>query len=82
VFPTSTKDSGVIGLPALRDICAATRLPVVSIGGINAANAPSTIHAGCAGVAVVSHIFSAQSPTTAAQQLLEVVDSAMTTRAR
>lgn len=41
VYPTSTKETETISLEALAAICRATALPVVSIGGITAANAGS-----------------------------------------
>ncbi|GIL58092.1 hypothetical protein Vafri_12939, partial [Volvox africanus] len=50
VLPTGTKDTDVIGLEGLAAVCeAAAPLPVVSIGGVSAANAADTIRAGCAG---------------------------------
>ena len=42
-----------IGLDGLRGICEAVSLPVVAIGGVDAANAVDCIAAGAAGVAVV-----------------------------
>src|SRR5690242_17933585 len=42
-----------IGLDGLREICEAVVIPVVAIGGVDAANAPDCIAAGAAGVAVV-----------------------------
>ena len=42
-----------IGLDGLREICEAVSIPVVAIGGIDAANAADCIAAGAAGVAVV-----------------------------
>jgi thiamine-phosphate pyrophosphorylase len=42
-----------LGLDGLREICAAVDLPVIAIGGIDAANAGSCIRAGAAGVAVM-----------------------------
>jgi thiamine-phosphate pyrophosphorylase len=42
-----------IGLEGLREICEAVAIPVVAIGGVDAANAPACIAAGAAGVAVV-----------------------------
>eukprot|EP00887_Chlorella_sp_A99_P000146 scaffold16.g146.t1 len=61
VFPTATKESGVIGLPALAEICKAVRIPVVSIGGVATSNAGDTVAAGAAGAAVVTAIFDADS---------------------
>ena len=42
-----------LGLAGLARICAAVSVPVVAIGGIDAANAAACIEAGAAGVAVV-----------------------------
>lgn len=57
------------------------RLPaVVSIGGVKVSNAAHTIAAGCAGAAVVSGIFAAESPADASRELLGVVDAALAAR--
>ena len=53
---------------------------VVSIGGIKAGNAGQTVAAGCAGAAVVSGIFGADSPAEASQELLLAVDAALRER--
>ena len=55
VWETPSKDDAAapIGLDGLAEICAAVDVPVVAIGGIDAANAAACIHAGAAGVAVV-----------------------------
>ncbi|HEY2939479.1 MAG TPA: thiamine phosphate synthase, partial [Gaiellaceae bacterium] len=42
-----------IGLEGLAEICSAVSVPVVAIGGIDAANAADCIRAGAAGVAVI-----------------------------
>ena len=42
-----------IGLDGLAEICAAVRIPVVAIGGIDATNAADCIRAGASGVAVI-----------------------------
>ncbi len=82
VFPTSTKDSGVIGVEGFRAVTAAAGpgVPVVSIGGVSADNAAETVRAGAAGVAVVSAIFAAQDGAGAARRLREVVDAALQER--
>ena len=74
VYATNTKDSPIMPLDRLADICAAVSIPVVAIGGITAENAAPTINAGCAGVAVVSAIFGAENPCAAATRILQVVD--------
>jgi thiamine-phosphate pyrophosphorylase len=42
-----------IGLDGLAEICAATSVPIVAIGGVDASNAGDCIRAGAAGVAVI-----------------------------
>ncbi|KAK9829096.1 hypothetical protein WJX72_003863 [[Myrmecia] bisecta] len=80
VFPTSTKDTSVIGLGLLSEICKAVSIPVVSIGGVNVDNAGSTVAAGCAGVAVVSAVFGVPDPSAAAAELRRRVDAALERR--
>jgi thiamine-phosphate pyrophosphorylase len=55
VWATPSKpDAGTpIGLDGLRDVCVSVSIPVVAIGGIDAANAADCIEAGAAGVAVI-----------------------------
>ena len=55
VWPTPSKVDAdpAIGLEGLREICEATTVPVVAIGGIDATNAADCIRAGAIGVAVV-----------------------------
>ena len=74
VFDTPTKrDTPVAtGLEGLRRIRAATRLPLVAIGGIHVDNAAAVRGAGADGLAVVSAIIAADDPTEAARQLAGV----------
>jgi thiamine-phosphate pyrophosphorylase len=51
--PSKTDAAPAIGLDGLREICDATTLPVVAIGGIDATNAAECIRVGAAGVAVI-----------------------------
>lgn len=55
VRPTPSKldTRPAIGIDGLRAICAATVLPVIAVGGIDAGNAAACIRAGADGVAVV-----------------------------
>lgn len=55
IWATPSKpDAGEpIGLGGLADVCLATQLPVVAIGGIDASNAAECIRAGASGVAVI-----------------------------
>lgn len=78
VWSTPTKPDAPppVGLDGLRAIRAATRLPVVAIGGIHAGNAADVIRAGASGVAVVSAIMSAPDPAAAARALRRIVHDA------
>ena len=67
--PTNRDTPRAAGLEGLRRIRAATRLPLVAIGGIHAGNAAAVRAAGADGLAVVSAIMSAPDPAAAARQL-------------
>jgi len=75
VFATgSKKDAGpVLGLEGLRKIRAKTRLPILAIGGISAANSADVIASGADGVAVISAITAAQDPLKAATEIIESI---------
>ena len=61
VFGSSTKrNAKPMTKETLREICAAVRIPVVAIGGINRENAAGLAGTGIAGIAVVSGIFAAE----------------------
>ena len=51
--PSKPDADPAIGLDGLGEICAATTIPVVAIGGIDATNAAECMRAGASGVAVV-----------------------------
>ncbi len=55
VWATPSKPDATepIGLDGLREVCLAVNVPVVAIGGIDAANAGDCIGAGASGVAVI-----------------------------
>ena len=71
VFPTLTKSDAhpVIGLSGVRAARARTRLPLVAIGGITAANAAEVIAAGADGVAVVAAVLAEDDVATAVRRL-------------
>jgi thiamine-phosphate pyrophosphorylase len=74
VFPTRTKeDATVRGLDVIREVRAASVVPLYGIGGIDAGNATRVLQAGADGVAVVRAIGEAADPAAAAKQLLDVV---------
>lgn len=62
--PTPTKDSGrePLGVDGCAALVAATRLPVVAIGGITPADVPALAGTGIAGVALVRAIMDAEDP--------------------
>ena len=82
VFLTNTKtDTGKpMGLANLAKICRSVRIPVVGIGGINAANAGSVITAGADGVAVISSVISAADVAGAAREIGRAVVAARDSR--
>ncbi len=54
IWATPSKpDAPAIGLETLREICASVSIPVIAIGGVDAANAAECLRAGAAGVAVI-----------------------------
>ena len=77
VHPTATKDSRVIGVEGLAEVCTSMHLPVVAIGGITTANGASCLQAGAEGIAIVTAVFGKEDPCAAAAELRSVVDSAL-----
>lgn len=67
VFATSSKRNpdAVVGLEGIRAARAATKKPLVAIGGITRANACSIIEAGADSVAVIADLLSSPSKVTA-----------------
>lgn len=78
IFATATKaDAGEpIGLAGLQQIVRVSTVPVVGIGGINASNAASVIHAGANGVAVISAVVSADDVERATRELKAIIEQA------
>jgi thiamine-phosphate pyrophosphorylase len=72
VYATGSKaDAGdAVGVERIAQVAAAVRIPVVGIGGITIANAPAVLHAGAAGVAVISAVMRADDPEAAVRALL------------
>jgi thiamine-phosphate pyrophosphorylase len=76
VWGTGTKPEAVpVGLEGLREVAAATALPVVGIGGIHAENAREVLVAGAAGIAVISAVADADDPVAAVRELRALVDA-------
>ncbi|HZN42585.1 MAG TPA: thiamine phosphate synthase [Actinomycetota bacterium] len=78
VWATDTKpDARPVGIDGLREVAAATALPVVGIGGIDAGNAAGVLEAGAAGIAVIGAVAAADDPVAAVRSLRDVVDRAL-----
>lgn len=73
VFATSSKEKAdpVIGLEGVRRARQLTRKPLVAIGGITRANAPSVIEAGADSVAVISDLL--REPRNSAEEFFRVL---------
>lgn len=82
VFATKTKtDTGKpMGLDNLEKICRSVHIPVIGIGGINAANAGAVIGAGADGVAVISSVLLADDVAEAARDIARAVGAARCSR--
>ncbi len=78
VYGTSTKPGlpEPIGTGRVGEIAASVDVPVVGIGGIDAANAAAVIRAGAAGVAVVAAVAAAPDPLAAVRALRTALDAA------
>ena len=72
VYGTASKaDAGApIGTARIAEVAASVRIPIVGIGGIHAGNAAAIVHAGAAGVAVISAVMHATDPEEATRALL------------
>ncbi|WP_307740189.1 thiamine phosphate synthase [uncultured Parolsenella sp.] len=71
LHPTATKPDAVdVAYDELSRICSAVSIPVVGIGGVDAASAHELAGTGVAGGAVVSALFASDDPETAARALV------------
>jgi thiamine-phosphate pyrophosphorylase len=77
VYPTGSKaDAGdAIGLERFAEICAAVKIPVAGIGGVNANNAAAVMKAGAVGIAVISAILSQPDIGEAARNLRTAMEA-------
>ncbi len=72
IYPTNTKVVTVITeVSTLKDICAAVKIPVCAIGGLNYDNCGVLEGCGISGIAVVSAIMKSDDPYMAAKMLKE-----------
>lgn len=71
LFETKTKTDCTQpwGLQSLKELCSLSKHPIVAIGGINETNVMQVKECGVNGVAVVSAIFDAPCPKTAAHRI-------------
>lgn len=70
IFPTDSKTvTQIPGSSVLADVINKIKIPIVAIGGINAANACHVIDSGADAVAVISYVMSAKRPEIAATEL-------------
>jgi thiamine-phosphate diphosphorylase len=79
LFGTSSKDSpwSARGIDALAEaVREAAPLPVVAIGGIDAARAPDALRAGARGVAVISAVAGAADPEAATRRIVRALEAA------
>lgn len=75
VFATATKPdhAAPLGFDGLAQVCAASPLPAVAIGGLGTADVRAVCAAGARGLAVVSAICAAPDPEAAARAFAEAI---------
>ena len=71
--PSKLDAAPAIGVRGIAALAAATPLPVVAIGGVDAASAEAVARAGAAGVAVIRAVMQASDPEAAARELAAAV---------
>jgi thiamine-phosphate pyrophosphorylase len=71
IYPTATKRGArpTVGIAGLREVCAAVRLPVIAIGGIDASRAEDAMAAGAAGAAAIEAVLGAADVRHAARAM-------------
>jgi thiamine-phosphate pyrophosphorylase len=70
-----------IGRKGLREMAAASRIPVLAIGGINTARVGEVIAAGCAGIAVMGGVMRASDPAIEVRALATSLSGALAAKA-
>lgn len=79
VFTTMTKqDADAVSYATLQDICKATALPVVAIGGITHDNIQTLQGSGIDGVAVISAVFASENIQLAAASMRKLSERVIT----
>jgi len=64
------------GLALIEEIARSVDVPVLAIGGVTAGRVEEAVRAGASGVAVISAVFAAADPRTAALELRRALDAA------
>jgi thiamine-phosphate pyrophosphorylase len=79
IFPTTTKlkPDALVGLEGLRAARAATRKPIVAIGGITLGRARAVFAAGADSLAVASDLLRAENPAARAEEYLAIAVEAI-----
>ncbi len=82
VFPSASKPGygPALGLARFAPMIAATRLPVVALGGIDETNAAACVRAGAAGVAVMGSVMAAADPAAVMAGLIRALGDALVAR--
>lgn len=73
--PSIVPTSSALGLDGLRALAAASPVPVMAVGGIDAANAAAVLAAGACGIGVISAVFGASDPTRSARAIRDALDA-------
>ena len=73
MYRTATKDRDPVGVSLFAEAAAEISLPIVVIGGINAANANELLSAGAKCLAVSSAICTAANPQAAAREIKQLI---------
>ncbi|KAK8792828.1 hypothetical protein WA158_004992 [Blastocystis sp. Blastoise] len=78
IYPTNSKyDAEITGLDGLYKVVHSVDIPVVSIGGVNAANCHESIAQGAVGIAVISAIFGRPDVKEASQEIITAIHKAL-----
>jgi len=75
VYTTTSKDDAgpASGLGLLKEVTGTVPLPIIAIGGIDAANTPGVVRAGAYGIAVISAVCCRESPEEATRALYQAL---------
>jgi thiamine-phosphate pyrophosphorylase len=74
--PSKAGYGNPVGVESLHDVATVSSIPIYALGGIKEDNARTTLEAGAHGIAVISALLSAPSPTRAYKSLSEHILSA------